>query len=251
MHKFHYLYVLCSTIALLASSTAMAGSNWNGKYVGINIGSADVETDVNTRVLDGTYFIGSDAAQITPQASPTLSDSSAFNGSLSLGYNQRNNNYVFGVEADATFLNYDEEFSSGSIEYLTFPGGFFQSQTKVEADWMASLRGRVGIVNNNILFYATAGVAVTDLDYEHVFTDTVAPQFSRASGSDTVFGWTAGLGAEWQLEGNWSVKAEYRYTRFNDAIDENSSLPNSPTEGFDNNGDLEINNFQIGFIYSF
>lgn len=252
MNKLDSLCKFSCVIALSLPGYAMAGSNWDGKYVGASIGYADVDADVDSRVVDvsGAYFIGTDAGQVGPQASPTLSDSN-INGSFILGYNKRNGDQVLGIEADLSFMNYKDKSSSGSIEYLTFAGGFFTSETTVEADWMASLRGRIGILRNSTLFYVTGGVALAQVEYEHTFSDTVAPAFSRASGSKTALGWTAGVGAEWQLQDNWSVKAEYLYSRFNDAIDDDSVLRHAPNEGFKNSGDLEVQNFRIGLNYAF
>jgi len=76
---------ICGMLLLLPLAV-MAAPNWDGAYVGVNIGVANVEADIDTDVTGASsYFIGTDAAQIEPQASPTVSDSSTFNGGLTLG----------------------------------------------------------------------------------------------------------------------------------------------------------------------
>jgi len=63
------------------------------------------------------------------------------------------------------------------------------------------VRGRGGYAFNNIFFYGTAGLAFGEL----------RGQTFGLTESNTNFGFTAGVGAEFGLTQNWSAKVEYLY----------------------------------------
>ena len=66
---------------------------------------------------------------------------------------------------------------------------------------LGTLRGRIGVAMNNILFFGTAGLAYGDIKGE----------ISGLSEDKTHVGWAAGLGMEVGLTPNWSAKVEYLY----------------------------------------
>jgi outer membrane immunogenic protein len=69
------------------------------------------------------------------------------------------------------------------------------------------------VVNNNILFFATGGVAfgqVKETIAEN-FTLGTAANFTAVSNTFNQVGWAAGGGIEAALWGNWTGKAEYLY----------------------------------------
>jgi outer membrane immunogenic protein len=68
------------------------------------------------------------------------------------------------------------------------------------------------VVGNNILLYGTAGLAYAGLRDSYFQSDAAAggPISISASDSTTLFGWTAGGGAEVGF-GQWSVKGEALY----------------------------------------
>jgi outer membrane immunogenic protein len=69
-------------------------------------------------------------------------------------------------------------------------------------DWLGTARGRIGYAGwNNWLPYLTAGAALGDIK-------ATSP---IGSANKMKVGWTAGLGVEYALWTNWSVKAEYLY----------------------------------------
>ena len=77
---------------------------------------------------------------------------------------------------------------------------------KFSNPWFGTLRGRAGVTAwNNVLFYATGGLAFGGLEAE------VQGACRKAA---AILGWTIGAGAEVALTPNWSVKAEYLYLGF-------------------------------------
>ena len=142
------------------------GYNWSGPYVGANLG----------------YQWGS--------VSNLGIDPSGFAGGAQLGYNWQTGQFVFGAEADIQASGADDTFA-------TF---------KFSNPWFGTLRGRAGLAMNNVLLYATAGLAFGSGKLE----------FAGLSESQTLWGWTGGAGIEVGFTPNWSVKAEYLYVDLDD-----------------------------------
>jgi opacity protein-like surface antigen len=47
----------------------------------------------------------------------------------------------------------------------------FTVTSSIRTDWLAALRGRLGVAHNNWLFYVTGGAAFTKLKGDFTFTD--------------------------------------------------------------------------------
>jgi outer membrane immunogenic protein len=137
------------------------GYSWVGPYLGINIG----------------YQSGS----VTNN--PT--EPSGIMGGLQGGYNWQNGPLVFGAEADIQVSGADDTFAPW----------------KFSNPWFGTLRGRGGYALNNILFYATLGLAY----------GRGRGEIAGFSESRTHFGWAAGLGMEVGFARNWSARVEYLY----------------------------------------
>lgn len=109
---------------------------------------------------------------------------------LTLGYNFQTGVWLWGVEGDADWsgMKGDSACALGTCE--------------TKNDWLATVRGRLGYTGwNSWLPYITAGAAGGDIKASDVL----------GSESKMKIGWTAGLGLEYALWSNWSVKAEYLY----------------------------------------
>ncbi|MCX7304713.1 MAG: porin family protein [Hyphomicrobiales bacterium] len=105
------------------------------------------------------------------------------------GYNYQVGNIVAGAEAD---IGYSWEDGSNAG---------FSSDSGLEG----SLRARIGyVISPTILLYATAGGAAKDLEVSG----------GGVSDSNTMFGWTAGAGADMMFTDKVFGRVEYRYTDF-------------------------------------
>lgn len=143
----------------------LGGFNWAGAYFGVNVG----------------YQFGSlSGSPLKP---------SGIAGGIQGGYNWQSGQLVLGVETDI----------QGSAANDTFAAYKFSNP------WFGTLRGRAGIAMNNVLIYATAGLA-----YGGGRVDAFG--LSELQNS---FGWAAGGGIEVGLTQNWSAKAEYLYIDLN------------------------------------
>ena len=89
----------------------------------------------------------------------------------------------------------------------------YDASTNTDADFYLTLRGRLGVLMNGWMLYATGGylgseTTVSVLEACDVFCTTPV-----VSGSNSSFrnGWTIGGGLEATIEGPWTAKIEYLY----------------------------------------
>jgi outer membrane immunogenic protein len=184
--------------------------NWAGWYVGGNIGYGwGVNSDPSAVAVDGNAFgflFGVGYFDSGRNPTPNVQQKGVIGGAQ-LGYNwMLSPNWVAGVVTDF-------QASGMKASGLTnIPAGVLIASTQtnsVQTDWFGTLRGKLGFAQNNVLFYATGGLA-----YGHVLT---SGQFSNAAGtfvgssSATKAGWAVGGGIDYGFAPRWSIGAEYLY----------------------------------------
>jgi outer membrane immunogenic protein len=140
-------------------SPSAVGYSWAGGYFGVNLGYGWGRT---------TNF----------GANPN-----GVSGGAQAGYNWQSGQFVLGGEGDLQLSGAEDRFA---------PWQFSNP-------WFGSLRGRAGFAMNNMLFYATAGLA-----YGGTRLELAGVRETRNH-----LGWTAGAGMEVGLTRNWSARAEY------------------------------------------
>jgi outer membrane immunogenic protein len=183
--------------------------SWTGCYVGANIGGIWEHDSTPITLFDptGTATLAFTSGRI---ASGFSYDRNSVLGGGQLGCNWQVTNWVVGIETD-----FDGSGLKGGGTSNTAVPGFLPLTSAVtqKLDWIGTTRGRLGVVaGNNILLYGTAGVAYAGVRDSYYQSDAAAggPINIFASDSTTLFGWTAGGGAEVGF-GQWSVKGEALY----------------------------------------
>lgn len=174
--------------------------------------------------LGGTVGGASVSYDLSPGGSVS---SSGVLGGVVGGYSWQHGPYVVGVEGD--FMASD---ISGS---RSFNGGI--NKVSPGFDTLADLRLRAGYtILPNLLLFGTFGGAWADADLP----------ISGPGGAfreTTFFGWSAGAGAEFAFDENWSARFDYQFTDF-DA--ETISYPGGKTTY-----DPDANTFRGSVIYRF
>ena len=176
-----------SKLGSLKDSPPVAGHCSSGPFAGSYIGGAV------------GYAWTRSEADVYQGGNHSDSDDNKVVGSLISGYNWQCDRFVFGVESDSNFTNIESRsvYSDGSI--------------KSEMNYFGTLRGRVGVVHENMLFYFTGGLA-----YAKVEHSISAPIYSFSeSDSDWKFGYVLGGGVELN-RGHWSLRAEGLYVDLHD-----------------------------------
>jgi high affinity Mn2+ porin len=157
--------------------------DWTGFYVGghFGYGAGSLGPDTNALPLDGVFL---------PHSLMGLT------GGYQLGYNRElANNLVLGFEASATFPGVVDQAALARIPPAPF---------NTTIDYLGTTRGRIGYAFGTLMPYVSGGFA-----WGH-------PSAALNDGSGAIvrhyqFGWTAGLGLEFAVSGNWSARLEYDY----------------------------------------
>ena len=169
------------------------------------------------------FYIGAHIGGATSSESVDFlgnTDPSGFIGGGQVGYNfQIAPLWIVGFEGDFSGTN-----ANGSI-----PAGPFTSNH----NWYSTLSGRLGYTLAPAwLVYGKAGGAWMNADY-------AIP--GLVSVNETRGGWNVGVGAEYMIAPQWSVKAEYNYLDF--------GKDNIPALG--TAVDTQVNEFKFGVNYHF
>ena len=272
---------------MVAPAPAAETCNWSGFYAGASLGLAlgDYEfSEFSQRTVVQGFFqeadvIPPDGGQVNTNVdgfifseifSPVRfvvrggrDDANAgFMGGGQIGFNYLWGNILLGVEGD--FHGTDLEAQSGfeqtktrtfiedeTIQTTTIVADInLKSVRRIETDWLASARARVGWTRGCLLLYATGGVAFADVDLSGslrtstsaVVTEEfniagipgeggvvngpgippttvteVGPFNSRirgGGGGGTEIGWIAGLGGEVMINKWLTIGVEYRHADF-------------------------------------
>src|SRR5262249_50375675 len=103
--------------------------------------------------------------------------------------------------------------------------------------WLGTARGRLGWTTpQNVLLYATAGVAVAGVEA------IVMQAAGTSAQTNTRWGWTAGAGGEAMLGRGWSAKAEYLYA----SLQSSSYFP-APRPGLNTRSDVPVDEHLVRF----
>jgi outer membrane immunogenic protein len=131
------------------------------------------------------------------------------------GYNWQSGCTVFGIETDWAWSSAK---ASDNIRDGDEPLGTLTDNITVTSKlrWFGTTRVRTGVVVDSLLLYVTGGLAYANFKRDLTFSfDCVGEGCSETfSSSKTRLGWTAGAGAEWAINNNWSLKTEALYMQF-------------------------------------
>jgi outer membrane immunogenic protein len=160
-------------------------------------------------------YLGGNIGYQWGRATDSSSDPSGVFGGVQAGFNWQAGRLVFGGETDLQIAAAQERFAAW----------------KFSNPWFGTLRARAGLAFDNVLVYGTAGLAYGRGELE----------LAGGSESNVHYGWTAGLGLEVGISGNWSAKAEYLFI----GLAEKSYLLTNGRHGFDSSA------LRLGVNYRF
>ena len=199
---------------------------WGGLYGGVSFGPASIRAGTSTASRNvsnqTTTLLDTGQVQTSLSITDTVSNGSGRNwGALSdvyLGYNFRlGGNVIAGVQAEGTIANAQAQLDVAqgqvSTRTTTFtPPGTTSSSTTLSAStfidslaqrWAASGLARLGVlVDPRDLIYVIGGYTYGGFEWG-----------GRTFGLN---GATIGGGWEREIAPGWTLKAEYRYTQFED-----------------------------------
>jgi len=205
-------YLLSATIAAasLFASAAIAADmpvrgaapapavlpTWAGYYIGVHAGYAQHQT--NHLDIPATF----ESALFTQRG--------AIAGGQ-IGYNWQRGSFVYGLEADGSWLSGSENVNST----FTVPG-VFTGDDYTRMQWLATGRVRAGLAVDATLLYLTAGVAAGGVDNSRTFRVAGAVTGIQSE-HKTKVGWVAGAGIEHMVATNWTARLEALYVDLGDS----------------------------------
>lgn len=198
--------VLVALIGMTSAASAQTAGNWSGFYLGIH-GGLGLGSNSSTAITPtGTFASGDKLGS---------SDLDGALGGVQVGYNYQSGTMVLGLEADlsaSSLTGRDETRGTLNTTRIT--------TSEATIGWMSTVAGRVGFASGNWLLYGKAGWAWADFGASAwTRTGTNAAPGSGAvitvtEGGETRDGYLLGLGAEYRVTRNWSVRAEYNFVDF-------------------------------------
>jgi outer membrane immunogenic protein len=182
-----------------------ACAQFGGFYVGGNVGWAYYDFDWHDR---DAWAQEVDSDNDLP--SSTRTNNNGFIGGVQGGFNLQTRCTVFGVEAD-----YGWAGITASAFHTDGAAPFDESlDVSSELRGFGTLRTRAGVVVDSVLIYVTGGLAFGDFRRSWTLSQNAGDTVETFHHSGTRWGWTAGFGTEWAMWGNWSLKSEVLYARF-------------------------------------
>ncbi len=233
-----------AAVAILASaftSSAFAGGDlykpviWGGFYAGGHLGyafvnhGADFGDDFDTGPIKDTGW-GSTRNDVIQFVYDADNDADGPLGGVHVGYNVQRSHLVFGIEGDysrtTSDIGAEASLSYQNRGYWTdnLYGTFDASaKFKIDMDYLASVRGRIGYANDNYLLYLTGGVAWTQLEASLALSASGTGLYSGINGStkidlgkENLTGYVIGGGGEYMLGQGMSLRGEVLHYNFDD-----------------------------------
>jgi outer membrane immunogenic protein len=189
---------------ILTKAPLMPVFSWTGFYIGGNAGGQWGQDNVATTTSVANFGLA--GATAVDLASPTAVKPRGWLAGGQVGYNVQVNHAVLGFEGDADWV------SGSAARALGFPGPAPAAgdtlSNSTQANFLATLRPRLGAAFDHSLLYITGGLAVGTVkttDSMAVISGTV---LESTSATATRIGWVAGGGFEYAFTDNWSAKVE-------------------------------------------
>lgn len=234
-------------MAVKAPSVVRAGcAQFGGFYVGAHAASTTHNWTWNDR--------DAWAAEVDSGLPHSVNASkNGFGGGAQAGWNLQRGCTVWGVEVDWTWAS----LRSNTFNTDGDTGAALDTlAVNTKLKWYGTARTRAGVVVDDLLIYVTGGFIFADIDRNWAVTDNIGGVFVTETFTDnhTRWGWTVGVGTEWQLWSNWSIKGEALYANLTERDTVGNSnfavlSGNSPSKRFDTQDSLWIG--RIGLNYRF
>ena len=181
--------ILSVAVGLLMWSASQANAaDWDGFYAGLETG-ANLGT---SHIFDENVVSGSQ------DYDASFGTSGVFAGVVA-GWNQKNGNLVWGVEANG-------DFSTLSGDNAKWP---FGTDSTASVDFSSALRLRGGVAMGKALVFVAGGVTLSDMKADFYDTGNRHDAFNGLT-----VGWTVGAGVDYAVANDWMIGTEFRYTNY-------------------------------------
>ena len=242
---------ILTVLGLVAAATTAQAQDinydWDGAYVGAFAGASFFEVESS----DLTDTFTNDAPPINEVI---------LNYGVNLGYNWMpfDPNLLLGVEVDIQGGNETNQLIKLNEDGTN--GQLYENQISS----LATVRGRAGLINGNVLSYLTGGVSFGQVDYGitgilptagGTDCDTVGVKCTQYS--DSLLGLNIGMGMEYAFRENATMRFQIMQHSFESASSENQNGLNTPLCSIDNADECStyfsssLTQFNFGVNYQF
>jgi outer membrane immunogenic protein len=258
-------------VAIVTIAPFAQAEQWAGPYFGFDVGHGHAQTETSNVGTPGNFAgVGGGAVASVAQANNLTRNYDATpkgnTFGAHLGHNWSAGKILLGLESDIQFSSLKNTTESSVVSPVEgFPGrpltGTLRQKSKIDS--LATLRGRIGYVSDQWLFYGTAGLAIarvnTRLNYQGSYRLEPAIVFDElnAGNSETRTGFVLGAGAEYAVAKNWTVRAEYLHYDLGKSSQRYDITSRVDATGFMANAsalaktDWTVNMVRIGLNYRF
>lgn len=255
--KFKKQLLAAAGAMLLAGAASAQSYNWNGYYVGFNVGAQRGTADVGTSFPYNEGYFASSSIDLIAQASTGSPSRTQFHGGVAFGRNWQSAGQVMGYELDLSFadLRLDKSgsafYTCGECEETSF-----NVAQRVRVHTYVTARGRWGVLTGNGLLYVTGGLAAGRLSSSTQFTDDWGPASASTSTRKIKTGWALGFGYEQPMSNGWTFKGEYLRVDFGKLTSSNNNLTwigetTYPNQPITSTADVKLDVVRIGFNKKF
>jgi len=196
--------------------------SWTGFYVGLQLGG----TGESGKVSDTSLF--------SLNAAPTDSRYSmgGLSGGALIGYIQQvSPKFVLGIEADFTDISQSSTATAANLFANGNPVGSGGVTWNTKLDWLTTVRARGGyLLAPNLMIFATGGLAFGDIERrgQHAYSGGCPNCITAGPETDTAAGFAVGGGVEYQMTGNWLLRAEYLFADLDGkSLTSNTNFPSA------------------------
>jgi opacity protein-like surface antigen len=134
-------------------------------------------------------------------------------GTVGCNWHPAGSHFVWGAEGELGYMRLNgtaiNPYSTDTVDRT------------IIGNWFGAIAGRAGYAMDRALFYAKAGLGVTELSSAVTDTCNTGPcgtGLLNASSNSTRAFWVGGAGIDWAFTGNWTLKIEYLYLALNETF---------------------------------
>ncbi|MFC6444475.1 outer membrane protein [Shinella zoogloeoides] len=218
--------------AALLSITPAAAEDWSGFYLGVHGGGAWSPSS-----YDHVETLGVGGSEDNREFFST--DGSSVAGGFQAGVQQQFDQFVLGVEGFYTLLDAKD---SSQTDLNGIPR---TRETRLNDYWGAA--ARVGYNLDNAMPYLKVGYAGTTLDYVNT---RIADNVVVGESSNKVGGVLLGAGVDFALTKNWTVGADYSFTKFN-VGSQQQTRDGAAVAAYNDDNDVKLHLVTIRLNYKF
>lgn len=214
----------------MVAAPPMMVPNWQGLFVGGSLGGSWLNSSIDDTAYNPVGYGVSTGSRSEANSVGVL-------GGLQVGYNLQSRNFVYGVQADLSWLGGAKSSVTGSQNTSAgYYGGYAGQTTKTSRlSALGTVRARAGIDFGGTLPYITGGVAFGQIKNSYSYNG----YFGQGSSSTKSWtpGFVIGAGIEHMLTEHVSVVGEVLWVKFRD---KSVAGPNLGYGG--NNGSVQFSN---------